>query len=196
MDVTYKTEYQYMPFIVRELEDLVGGLSLSLADLRKDIDSVPPGAFVGVDENGLGHILVAAVLSADATSSDTEYRVKKGHQFKVGQFVTSGDAASVKAYAITAIDVSNADYDVITVGTTLGVALPLGSTLHQVTAQDETGGKGEAPYKPLGITKREVITTGSHASNGVLLRGTVNVANMAFGAPKVFRNALPLIRFE
>ena len=52
MDVKKTKEYQHMPFIVKELEDRAGGLSVSLADLRKDVDSVAPGAFIGEDENG------------------------------------------------------------------------------------------------------------------------------------------------
>jgi hypothetical protein len=196
MDVQKKTEYQYMPFIVKELEDMVGGVGIDTDELRSDIDAVPPGAFVGVDADGLGHVLVAAVLTADATATDTEYQVAKGSQFQIGQFVTSSDAEDVKAYEITAIDTSNEEYDVIEVETTLGVALPAGATLHQVTEEDSTGGAGVTAYTPYGITKREIVTTGNGASVGVLLRGTVNVANMAFGAPKAFRQALPLIRFE
>ncbi|MEG1544931.1 MAG: hypothetical protein RR382_10480 [Tannerellaceae bacterium] len=101
-----------------------------------------------------------------------------------------------KAYAVTVFDTSSAEHDVITVGTTLGKALAIGQTLHEVKAEDAVGGKGELKFTPEAITKREIDTTGSHASAGLLVRGTVNVANMAFGAPKVFRKAMPLMRFE
>ena len=195
MNVVKTTEYQYMPFIVKELEDHVGGVSVALTDLRTDVGVVPPGAFIGIDTDGKGHVLKSAALLAVAANNATTYRIGKTHQFKVGLFVTSKDKASVKAYAITAIDVTNADYDTVTVGTTLGVALAVGDNLIEVKAEDAVGGAGELMYSPVGISKREIITTGSTASVGVLVRGTVNVANMAFGAPKAFKDALPLIRF-
>lgn len=195
----YKTkkEYQYMPFIVRELEDKAGGGSIAMADLDKSVsDCVAPGFFVGRDANGLYHLLVAAVLFADAAVDATSYQVKKNSQFKVGQFVTSGDVTGAKAYAITAIDRTNAAYDTITVGTTLGKALVAGQTLHQVKAEDATGGKGETMYPPYGVAKNEIDLTKSHADSGISVRGTYNVANMAYGAPKAFRDALPMMRFE
>jgi hypothetical protein len=195
MDVVKSTEYQYMPFIVKELEDHVGGVSIALTDLRADVSAVPPGAFIGIDTDGKGHVLKSAALLAVAANNATTYRIGKTHQFKVGLFVTSKDKASVKAYAITAIDTTNADYDTITVGTTLGVALAIGDNLIEVKAEDAVGGAGELMYTPVGISKREIITTGSTASVGVLVRGTVNVANMAFGAPKAFKDSLPLVRF-
>lgn len=195
MNVKKTTEYQYMPFIVKELEDHQGGLSIALTDLRSDVDHVPPGAFVGVDTNGLGHVIKSAVLLADVANNATTLRIPKQHPFKTGLFVTSKDKSSVKAYAITAIDTTNAEYDTITVGTTLGVALTTGNYLVEVKAQDAVGGAGELQYTPVGISKREIDTTGSHASVGVLVRGTVNVANMAYGAPKAFKDALPLVRY-
>lgn len=195
MNVVKSTEYQYMPFIVKELEDHVGGVSIVLTDLRTDVGVVPPGAFIGIDADGKGHVLKSAALLADAANNATTLRIPKTHQFKTGMFVTSKDKESVKAYAITGIDTTNAAYDTITVGTTLGVALVTGDNLVEVKAEDAVGGAGEVMYTPVGISKREIITTGSTASVGVLVRGTVNVANMAFGAPKAFKDSLPLVRF-
>ena len=194
--VKTETEYQYMPFIVKELEDKQGGLSVALADLRKDVDSVPPGAYIGVDEKGLGHILKSAALVAVATALATEFKVKKAHQLIVGDPVTSKDVEGAKAFKIVSIDTSNAEYDVVKVGTAIGVALEIGANLIVVKAEDSTGGKSELPYQIVGITKREIDTTGSHASVGVLTKGTVNVANLAFGAPKYFRNAWIHITYE
>lgn len=196
MDVKRTTEYQYMPFIVKELEDHVGGTSIALADLRKDIDSVPPGAYIGVDDNGIGHILKCAPLLDDVGASAKTLKVQKNHQFKINDFVTSKDKADVKAYKITGVDTSNDDYDSLTVGTTLGVALDKGDSIIQVGAEDAVGGASVLPYKFLGISKREIITTGSHAMVGVLTKGTVNVANMAFGAPKFLRDTWVHITYE
>lgn len=198
MNIRYENEYQYMPFIVKELEDIPGGGSIAIADLDKGVaDSIPPGVFVGVDENGLRHVLLAAILVEAATDAAKAYKVKKGTQFKVGQFISCGDVDGVKASAITAINRTDAGFDEIKVSATLGVALEAGMHLHQVKAADTEGGKSELLFTPESITKREIDIRGSHASVGLLVRGTVNVANMGYGAPKVFRKALePLIRFE
>lgn len=192
-----KKEYQYMPFIIRELEDKAGGGSIAMADLDKSVsDCVAPGFFIGRDTKGLYHLLVAAVLFADAAADAKTYQVKKNSQFQVNHFVTSGDVDEAKAYKITKIDRSNAEYDVIIVTTSLGVALSAGQTLHQVKAEDAVGGKGELLFAPYGVAKNEVDLTKSHAETGISLRGSYNVANMAYGAPKVFRAALPMMRFE
>ena len=66
-------------------------------------------------------VVKTAILQADAADNATTYRVLKGHHFAVGDYLAQ--VVGGKAYAITAIDTSNAAYDVLTVGTTLGVAL-------------------------------------------------------------------------
>lgn len=195
MNVTKKTEYQYMPFIVKELEDVQGGSSIALADLRKDVDHVPPGAFIGVDSDGLGHVMKSAALVAVAAADATTYQVGKVHQFVAGDIVTCKDIADVKATTILSINTTNAEKDVITLSATLGEALAIGENLVAVKEVDAVGGASVLKYDMLGISKREIDTTGSHASVGVLVRATVNVANMAFGAPKAFKDTLPLIRF-
>lgn len=195
-DVKKQTEYQWMTFIVKELEDIPGGISVALADLRNDVP-VPPGAYIGADENGLGHIIKGAVLLEDVAAGGTEFKVSKFNQFKAGDFVTSKDKEGVKAYAIASVDITNVNHDVVKVSTALGVALSVGNSLIVVKAEDAEGGKSDIAYQPIGITKREIDTSQSHAYVGVLVRGTVNVANMAYGAPKVLRDALGvLVRYE
>jgi hypothetical protein len=62
--------------------------------------------------------VITGVVFANAGATATDYQVKKGHGFIVGQnFATK---TGNKAFPITAINTSNADYDVITVGTTIG----------------------------------------------------------------------------
>lgn len=195
-DVRSKIERQWMPHIVKELEDLNGGGSVAMADLDKSVGCVPPGFFVGENENGMLVVMVSAVLSEAAAADAKTYKVKKYSQLKTGMFVTTGDVDGAKAYAVTKVDRSNVEYDVITVGTSLGVAIPVGKTLHEVKAEDTVGGKGELPCKPIGVAKNEVDLTKNHANTGVTLRGSVNVANLAFGAPEVYRKVLPLILYR
>lgn len=195
-DVRRSTEYQYMPHIIKEVEDLPGGGSVAMADLDKSVGCIPPGFFVGRNDKGMLVVMVSAVLVADAADDATEYQVKKKSQFAVGAFVTTSDVADAKAYAITKVDRSHKDYDVITVGTSLGVEIKVGQTLHQVTAEDATGGKGVLPHEPIGVAKNEVDLSKNHSDTGVTIGGSVNVANLAFGAPKAYRAFLPKISFR
>lgn len=118
-----------------KIEDIIGGITLAAADFV-DGDIVPAGTVVGKDNDGLFHALKTAKVLLAANNSAVDYRVTKGHGFKIGDFMAY--ATGAKAYAITAIDKSNADYDVITLGTTLGVAVPLNATVFQALAESST----------------------------------------------------------
>lgn len=194
MDIIKTTEYQNLPFIVSEIEDRVGGGSVKIGSLDKTKKSIRPGFFVGEDDKGLMQLLVSGVLVEDANDTDVAFKVRKRTQFAVGKFI-AGDAEDSKAYAITKIE-EKEDYDVITVGTALGVDMEAGEALYEVIAEDAIGGQGEIPITPIGVAKNEVDLTGSHPQTGVLLRGTCRVETMAFGAPSAYTKHLPYIRFE
>lgn len=202
-----------MPFIVKELEDMPAGVSIALADLRKDKgDCLAPGCFIGKDERGLGHLCKSVVLHADVLADAVKMNVDKKHHILVGEFLSCKDKPGVKACKVISVDTSELDYDVITVSAALGtvaveaaegveakeaVELKKDDTLIVVAGEDTTGGLSVLKYIPDGITKEEVDLTKNHGQSGVLVRGTVNVANMAYGAPKVLREAIgALIRFK
>lgn len=194
-DVRKFGEYQHMPFIIKELEDLPGGGSLKLSVLDKSKGSIAPGFFVGQESTGLLVLLAAGVLVEDAAAAAKSYKVKKFHQLKNGMFV-AGDSEESKAYAITGIDNSNSEYDTVTVSDTLGVALIKGETIFQVKAEDAEGGKYELPILPIGVAKNEIDLSKNHEETGVSVRGSYTVASMAYGAPKAFVKHLPLMRFK
>lgn len=195
-DVRFYNEYQNMPFIVTELEDLPGGGSLRLGDLDKSKRVINPGFFVGKDSEGMLILCVAAVLVESAEEDATSFKVKKGSQLKVGMPI-AGDAEGSKAYKITDIDTSNVEFDTVKIGTALGVALEeITGTIYEVKAEDAEGGKSEIPIIPIGVAKNEIDLSKNHAETGVSVRGTYTVATMAFGAPEAFTKHLPLMRFN
>lgn len=194
-DVRKYGEYQYMPFIIKETIDKPGGGTLKIEGLDKSKGSIAPGFFVGETKEGLLQLLVGAVLFADATKSAVNYKVKKGHQVKAGMFL-AGDAEGSKAYAVTKVVTTDAEFDTITVGTTLGVTLKAGQSLYEVKAEDAVGDKGELPIKPLGIAKNEIDLTVNHPETGVSLSGYYTVAAMAFGAPKAITKHLSMMQFK
>jgi hypothetical protein len=153
----------------------------------KDIQ-LAQGGFV-LDRTGLadGDVLVAAtpfsfdeiartakpfitsVIFANAGATDVVYQVKKGSLLKVGNYLAL--VAGGKSYAITAIDTSNAAYDSVTVGTTLGAATA--NDLAFVSAA--TGATAAAiPFttKNGGLLYRETIVSDGH-SVSIVIRGTV-----------------------
>jgi hypothetical protein len=130
------------------LADIPNGVTVSAADLIAG-GILQEGSYIGSDSAGLYHLIKTAKLVEKATATATTYKVAKGHHFKVGDFVTSD--AGGKAYAITAIDnTSDATYDEITVGTTLGAALSEGAALVQAAA--EAASKAAFKYTPKAVT--------------------------------------------
>lgn len=172
MQNSQTTETRSVLVFDKKMEDIPGGATLAIADLAQA--SVAPGTPVGKDSNGLYHVVKTAKAQANAANNAVAYKVLKGHNFKVGDFLTT--AAGKKAYAISAITTTNADYDTLTVGTTLGVAVTAGDVLIQATAEaaDDTSTQ---KYAAIGLTGTyvEVVSGGNHLVD-VIVRGTVREA--------------------
>ncbi len=121
-------------------------------------------------------VLHVGVAQATAGGAATAYRLKKGHTFKVGDYLASG-AVGGKAYAITAIDTSNADYDELTVGTTIG-AVNAGDLLYASTA---TGATSSAYPAINGLLYEEtIVDTGTSVS--AVIRGTAYAHRVPYSA--------------
>ncbi len=177
---------------IERFEDVQGGASLQIADIPLTgttgyvaITEIPAGTIVGDESPAVGkfHVVKTAKLHADATNIATTYQVKKNHLFKIGDIITTKDAASVKAYAITAIDYSNAGYDILTVGTTLGVALTAANVvvLVQVAATDATGGLSVQKYEAQAITcDSALVVSGGNCFAAAMVRGTVKEALLPY----------------
>jgi hypothetical protein len=167
-----------MPFINR-FEDIQGGVTVIIADLVSGTLELAAGTVLGEEGvTGKYHVVKTAKLHADATNVATTYQVKKNHQFKVGDFITTKDVASTKAYAITVIDTVTgaAVYDIITVGTTLGTAMTAanGVVLNQAAAQDAVGGASLYKYVPKSILGENISwVAGGNAFGSAVVRGTM-----------------------
>lgn len=112
-------------------------------------------------------MLSAGILQANAGGADTVYRVQKGGTLKVGQNFATG-AVGGKAYPITAIDTSNAAYDSITVGTSIGAATA-GDLLYASTA---TGATASALPAVNGLLYADTIA-GPNTDVSIVIRGTI-----------------------
>lgn len=183
----FKSESPEKLVFQSKLENIPGGVTVAVKDLTRK--RVGAGTPIGKDANGLYHVVKTAKMQADAASSATEYKVLKGHDFKVGDFLAYGS----KGYAITAIDQSNADYDGLTVGTTLG-AVSTGEVLFEGDKAAATGVVFKYTPEALVGTTFDVIPNDNHITDAVI-RGSVVEANIVVPINAGIKTALSLVRF-
>jgi len=171
------------------IEDIQGGVTISIADYT-DGFILPAGSVIGKGSNGLFRVLKTAKLTADATNTATTYQVEKGHGFKVGEFLAS--ATGAKAYAITVVDTSNANYDVLTVGTTLGLAYTAGQGLFKALAES-TSTSSAFVVTPYAVTGQDLkLVAGDNNFIDAYLRATLFEANAPVATSQI-KTALPQI---
>lgn len=160
----------------KDIQLLQGGCLLNTTGLTAG-NIIPAGTPVVYDEvTRVASILHNARAQANAGASAVNYPVEKGHSLVVGDYLASG-AVGGKAFAITAIDTSNASFDTITVGTTIG-AVTAGDLLFASTA---TGATASALPAINGLTYDEVIVS-SNISLSVVIRGTVYARRVPWSA--------------
>ena len=160
----------------KDIQLLQGGCLLNTTGLTAG-NIIPAGTPVVYDEvTRVASILHNARAQANASASAVNYPVEKGHSLVVGDYLASG-AVGGKAYPITAIDTSNASFDTITVGTTIG-AVTAGDLLFASTA---TGATASALPAINGLTYDEVIVS-SNISLSVVIRGTVYARRVPWSA--------------
>ena len=112
-----------IPIFQEILTTAQGGFTLDDSALTSG-STIKAGTAIGIDEaTRKVKVAKSAVLYASATNVATTYQVLKGHNLVVGHSVNLPGGT---ARAITVIDTSNADYDVLTVGTTIGIAANAG----------------------------------------------------------------------
>lgn len=168
MTVRRKTESKVPHVFVHKIADVRGGISIATSVLGGDY--IKQGAVVSAPTNGICNIVKVGVLYAAATATDTTYKVKKHSNFAVGDYITAATGGT--AYAITAIDYTNSAYDVITIGTTLGVVIDEGGTIVEAAAEadgsDSTSALKYTPFALVG-TGGSFSTTSNFATDGILI---------------------------
>jgi hypothetical protein len=133
LTIKRKKDNRVVKCVLHRIADLPGGVTLSVADLGGS--ALFEGTPIGKGSDGLYAVCKTAQIITAATNNATTYEVAKGHHFKVGdRFAT--DAAN--GQPVTAIDKSGAVKDVITVGITLGVAVPAGTCAFESSGANKT----------------------------------------------------------
>lgn len=171
-------------------ETAIGGFTLDTTGLVAD-SILPAGTPVGYDESTrIAKIVKSGVLFADATTIDVNYKVKKKAGFVVGEFFAFKVGGN--SQPITAIDTANADYDIITVPSTLGTAQTAGTAVFQSKAAGPTA--GAYVVTPKGLLYEET-TVGKNVSLSVVVRGTLYARRAPINDASI-QAALPLIIFS
>ena len=194
-------EFQYHPAIIKMLEDVVGGGTITRADLRtalfdgQPLDELPPFCVVGRDDNGGWHVVKTALITEAVAEAAKAFKVAKNHLFAIGDFVTIGGDLKGASDKITAIDKSNTAYDLITLAATIGAA-----TANQVLVGVKAKAVAEAATlnvdsSELTITMSKVDLTVANQSCGLMVRGTISEGNMPFPVDTGLKALMPLIRF-
>lgn len=194
-------EFQYHPAIIKMLEDVVGGGTIARSDIRtalfdgQPLNELPPYCVVGRDENEAYHVVKTAKVIEDVAEAAKVIKVAKNHLFAVGDFATFGGDFKAASDKITAIDKSNAEYDSITLTGTIG-AITKDKVLVAVTAKAAAGSvKATVDTSNLVITMAKVDLAVANQSCGLMVRGTINEANMPFPLDSDLKKLMPLIRF-
>lgn len=149
------------------------------------------GLPVGFDEaTRKARVIKLAVLFENEADNETAYKVLKGHNLITGEFLSA--AVGGASYAISGINTSNADYDVVTLGTTLGVTLTAGTPLFQSAASGATA--GAYIVAPRGLLYEDT-TPAANESLSVVIRGTVYARRIPT-VPAAIRTLIPNIIFS
>lgn len=157
------------------LADVPNGVNVATDDLTQTF--VAEGTPVGRDSNGLYHIVKTAVVAVAVDTSDTAITVRKGHNFKVGEYVFAKTGG--KCYTIQSIATSGTDnaLDVITLNTTLGIAISVGAVI--VQGEKEGASAGTYKYEPIGLLGESYdVETLSNMPANVVTIGQITAAKI------------------
>ena len=171
----------------KDIQLAQGGFLLEKGGLS-DGTVIKAGTPMIFDESTRKASFVATGKVVETAAADAlNYKVAKGHTLKIGDNFAS--KPSDKAYPITAINTSNPDYDVITVGTTIG-AVAIDSL---VFASTTTGADNSSFGNVKGLLYSDRIV-GDGESCSVVIRGTVYARRIPYSAE--LEAALPRIIFS
>lgn len=134
---------------VHKVADVRGGVAVAASELGGNY--LREGSIISTpDANGVCHVVKTAEVASAVGVDDKKIKVKKFHNFKVGDFVMSD--VDKAAEAITAIDESNKSYDEITVSAAIG-AIAVGGGIVEAAAKATNGALKYTPQSVNGSGK-------------------------------------------
>jgi len=136
---------------VETIYRLTGGFNLVIDNLEAG-SKIPPMTPLAIDFATRKATVVKNVqVVEDATATDTEIKIKKGSQAYIGMILGTG----TKGAAISSIDKSSPNYDVLTIAAAFGEAVKKGDALFEASAAGGTTVKNKANFLNYAWTKVE-----------------------------------------
>jgi hypothetical protein len=161
--------------ILHRLADVPGGVTVKTAELGGSaLLEGTPLAYLADD--GMYHVTKTALIVEDVAADATTISIAKGSHLKVGDKIGTEGA---NGQAITAIDKTDASKDVVTVGTTLGVAITAAS---KTVAYETAGANKIVKYVPTCIAGQNADVV---ASDNLFVDAQVIAVVRAVNAPAV-----------
>ncbi len=125
--------------IYHRVADRPNGVTVKTSDLPAGATVLPEGTLLTEGTGGLYNAIAVVKVVETAGASATEYAIAKGSFVKVGTSLIKNGSTNV---AVTAVDTSDANKDVITVDATLG-AKAVGDIVTEKVAGTPVGITGE-----------------------------------------------------
>jgi len=172
LQITKETGTVYNPVFQNIIEDIPGGISFTVADLKALTEEVKAGAVIGEDGSTAGkyHLIKTAAMQAAAVAGAVELKVEKNHEFVVGDFITNGQVST----AITIITTPETLYDTITITATLDAVepVPIDTVLYQGVS--ETSNAAVASLATLEDTAADYLAISAPRGNANDIICTIN----------------------
>lgn len=148
MTVNRRKDTRTPRVFMHKVADIRGGVSVNTAELGGDY--LKEGSVLSAPIDGICHVVKVAEVVAEVQASEKAIKVKKGHNFKVGDFVLIDEKAV--AVKITKIDdATSKESDTLTISEALGAIAIGGAIAEAKEASSASDNKSALKYVPLAV---------------------------------------------
>jgi len=179
MNVKKTTETAYNPIFLKILEDIPGGVTISVKDIPSDVKEVKAGTLLCESTTTSGLFNPVKVAKSTKTqTANVSITVGPGHLFKVGEYIAKENGYT--SSTISSITHTAATTDTIVTGTAIGALATATKILRCATRSTATSGYRTAKYVAGAILRDNVevrnddLSTIYNVAAGAVVRGTVN----------------------
>lgn len=148
MTVNRRKDTRTPRVFMHKVADIRGGVSVNTAELGGDY--LKEGSVLSAPIDGICHVVKVAEVIAEVQASEKAIKVKKGHNFKLGDFVLIDENAV--AVKITKIDdATSKESDTLTISEALGAIAIGGAIAEAKEASSASDNKSALKYVPLAV---------------------------------------------
>ena len=148
MTVNRRKDTRTPRVFMHKVADIRGGVSVNTEELGGDY--LKEGSVLSAPIDGICHVVKVAEVVAEVQASEKAIKVKKGHNFKVGDFVLIDENAV--AVKITKIDdATSKESDTLTISEALGAIAIGGAIAEAKEASSASDNKSALKYAPLAV---------------------------------------------